>query len=331
MLFCRPLKTTTKAEDVFQVVSSFFDDKGLQWEKLVGVCTDSALTMLGSRSGFIPRIKQKSPNAVGTHCLIHREALAFKTLTAAMKDKLAIAFRVVNFVKASATNTRLLNQLCQEMDSACETLLFHTAVRWLSKGNIDLRRFLESHWKQDLLLSFTSQEFQLTLAYLVDIFESLNHLNLLLQGRNTNRMSDYNAIRAFIAKLGLWQRRVQKGNAASFPNFDAALEKRNINLEDQLKLEIESHLQQLKQEFEWYFPDLNDTELPMWKMTRNPFRTTEDILPNNLQEEFIEIKDDFEVMPLNEFWAKYMQIYKNVGRAALRTLLPFSSISLCES
>ena len=91
MLFCRPLKTTTEAEDVFQVVSSFFDDKGLQWEKLVGVCKDGVSTMLGSRSGFIARIKQKSPNAVGTHCVNHREALASKTLTAAMKNKLAIA------------------------------------------------------------------------------------------------------------------------------------------------------------------------------------------------------------------------------------------------
>ena len=251
MLFCRPLKTTTKPEDVFQVVSSFFDDKGLQWEKLVGVCMDGAPTMLGSRSGFIARIKQKSPNAVGTHCVIHMEAFASKTLTTAMKDKLAIAIRVVNFVKASATNTKVFNYLCKEMDSAYETLLFHTAVRWLSKGNMlgrvyemskEVRRFLESRRKQDLLLPFTSQEFQLTLVHLVDIFESLNHQNVLLQGRNTNRMSDYDAIRAFIAKLGLWQRQVQKGNTASFPNFDAALEERNINLEGQLKLEIESHL-----------------------------------------------------------------------------------------
>ena len=67
-------------------------------------------------------------------------------------------------------------------------------------------------------------------------------------------------------------------------------------------MEIESHLQQLKQEFECYFSDLNDTKLPIWKMTRNPFRTSEDILPDNLQEEFIEMKcnstakDDFEVI-----------------------------------
>ena len=63
-----------------------------------------------------------------------------------MKDKLAIGIRVVNFVKASATNTKLFNHLCKEMDSAYETLLFHTAVRWLSKGNklgrvYDLRHF----------------------------------------------------------------------------------------------------------------------------------------------------------------------------------------------
>ena len=280
------------------------------------------------------------------HCVIHSEALASKTLTAAMKDKLAIAIRVVNFIKASATNTRLFNYVCKEMDSTYETLLFHKSVRWLSKGHMlarvydmkeEVKRFLESHGKQDLLLSFTSEEFQLTLAYLVDIFGSLNHLNLLLQGKNSNRMNNYDAIRAFIAKLGLRQRRVQKGNAASFPNFDAGLEEKSINLEGQLKSEIKSHLQQLKQEFECYFPDLNDTKLPIWKMTRNHLRINEDILPDNLPEEFLEMKcnctakDDFEVMSLNEFWAKYLNIYKNVGSAALQSLLPFSSTYLCES
>jgi len=89
-LFCRPLETTAKAEDVFQVVATFFDNSGTKWEKLVGVCTDGAPEMIGSRSGFISRIKQKSPNAIGSHCVIHREALAAWTLSATMKDKLAI-------------------------------------------------------------------------------------------------------------------------------------------------------------------------------------------------------------------------------------------------
>ena len=72
-------------------------------------------------------------------------------------------------------------------------------------------------------------------------------------------------------------------------------------------------------------------------MTRNPLHFGEDILLDNLQEEFLELKctstakDDFEVMPLNEFWPKYMLIYKNIGSAALWILLPFLSTYICES
>ena len=78
------------------------------------------------------------------------------------ENKLAIAIRVVNFVKASSTNTKLFAKLCKEMDSAYETLLFHKSVCWLSKGNMlacvydkrkELRLFHESHRKEDLLMS----------------------------------------------------------------------------------------------------------------------------------------------------------------------------------
>ena len=67
----------------------------------------------------------------------------------------------------------------------------------------EVRLFLESRGKEDLLMSFISEGFQLTLAYLVNIFETLNHLNLLLQSKNTNCMNIYDAIRAFMAKLAL--------------------------------------------------------------------------------------------------------------------------------
>ena len=150
--------------------------------------------------------------------------------------------------------------------------------------------FFESQGKQDLLLPFQSQEFQLAMAYLVDIFEALNCLNLLLQGKNTNRIKDYDEIRTFIAKLGLWHRRVQRGNAASFPTLDIALENSKAKLEGELKVEVESHLQILKEEYDCYFPDLGNVELTEWKMTRNPFRIKEDILSEKLQEEFLEMK-----------------------------------------
>ena len=36
--------------------------------------------MMGSRLGFVTLVKQKNPAISGTHCMIHRQALAAKTL-----------------------------------------------------------------------------------------------------------------------------------------------------------------------------------------------------------------------------------------------------------
>nr|XP_039250102.1 uncharacterized protein LOC120327806 [Styela clava] len=101
----------------------------------------------------------------------------------------------------------------------------------------ELTLFLEAQEKYDLLLYFKSDEFVLVMAYLVDIFESLNKLNLLLQGRETNRITDYGFIRAYIAKLELWYRRAQQGNAASFPNLDTALDEKQIKLDGSSSIE----------------------------------------------------------------------------------------------
>ena len=99
MMLCCPLETTAKAIDVLAVVSTFFEENNLSWDKLVGVCTDGAPAMLGSRSGFVTKIKQKSPSAVGTHCVIHREALAARTLPVELMNSLNSVIKIVNFIK----------------------------------------------------------------------------------------------------------------------------------------------------------------------------------------------------------------------------------------
>ena len=76
------------------------------------------------------------------------------------------------------------------------------------------------------------------MAYLVDIFEALNRLNLLLQSKNNNRFDDYNTLNFFMTKLGLWYRQVQNGIAALFPTLDTSLEKYKAKVEGELKAEI---------------------------------------------------------------------------------------------
>ena len=42
-------------------------------------------------------------------------------------------------------------------------------------------------------------------------------------------------------------------------------------------------------------------------------------------------KDDFKAMSLNDFWAKYVYLYRNIGDIAMRILLPYLAIYMCES
>ena len=58
-LFCQLLEATSKAVDVFQMLIDFFDKTELSRSKLVGVCTDGALAMIGANSGLISPVKQK--------------------------------------------------------------------------------------------------------------------------------------------------------------------------------------------------------------------------------------------------------------------------------
>ena len=44
--------------------------------------------------------------------------------------------KIINFVKASALNTRSFNQLCEDLGSEHTSLLCHTEVRWLCRGNV---------------------------------------------------------------------------------------------------------------------------------------------------------------------------------------------------
>ena len=90
------------------------------------VCTDGAPAMLGLQSSFITRVKEKSPSAIGMHCILHREALASRTPPAEMRDVMNLAIKVVNFINAGALNSRLFKHLCVDMDSEHQALLFHT-------------------------------------------------------------------------------------------------------------------------------------------------------------------------------------------------------------
>ena len=322
-------------------VSSFFEKHGLSWNNLVGITTDGAPAMLGSRSGFQAKVKSKAPNAVGVHCFIHREALATKSLPSGLLTIFTGIVKVVNYVKNSALNTRLFQQLCHDMESEHSSLLFYTSVRWLSAGRFlsrffllrqEVEMFLDVQKKCDLLKILKSEHFELRLAYLVDIFEIFNQLNLRLQGKDSNLLSHCDSIHAFLAKLELYKKRVSVGKFMMFPSLNEVLA--DGQLSSTLSKEIMDHLSQLDDEFRRYFPDLSPQHSGLAK---NPFLCHVDDVLEDAQEEFIELihdstaKNAFQSNSLSSFWCSMMESYPKISDLAVRVLLPFASTYLCES
>ena len=103
-LFCETLQTTTKTADIFRLVDEFFEKHQIKWEKLGSVCTDGAPAMIGYRSGLASLLKERVPDIIVNHCVLHRHALAAKTLPPHLKEVLSICVQVVNFIRS-----RLLN------------------------------------------------------------------------------------------------------------------------------------------------------------------------------------------------------------------------------
>ena len=339
-LFCQPLETTSKAVDVFQMLIDFFDKTELSWSKLVGVCTDGAAAMIGANSGLISLVKQKNPAIQGTHHMIHKAALVSKTIPKRLREQMFVVIKVVNYVKSSALNTRLFSKLCKDMDADHTALLYHTQVRWLSKRNMlsrifelrEVKLFLVAKQKHDLLLAFSGDGFSTYLAYLADIFEALNQLNKKLQGPGTNIIVHSDAINAFVVKLNLWRQQAKNNNFASFHRLT---EITGDNFNKNLKEDIISHLRNLQDEFERYFPEINTGSILM-KVARNPFIHKVEDVPEAIQEEFTELtsdslaKDEFHSCKLKEFWVKMQDCYPKIGIQALNILVPFFSTYLCE-
>lgn len=181
---------------------------------------------------------------------------------------------------------------------------------------------------------FKDEKFQWKLAYLADIFEALNQLNLKLQGRNGNLISNYDHIQGFILKLQLWKNKVSAENIFPFSRLSEAIN--DQKLDNDLKFGIETHLQTLENEFHRYYRDVN-SESPIWRMTRNPFVVDVTDLPEDIQEEFLEMKadstmkDDFHLLTLEKFWVKRFLVNPKIASLALRIIIPFSTTYLCET
>jgi hypothetical protein len=91
----------------------------------------------------------------------------------------------------------------------------------------------------------------------------------------------------------------------------------------------------MKNEFNRYFPDLEDKGIR--KLIRNPFTVNISEMPDEIQEELIEMqhdincKDTFDTgIKLEDFWSQKAISFLKIREIALRYLTLFSTTYLCE-
>ena len=159
------------------------------------ICPDGASAMLSNCSGFAAMLKKKIVELKVIYCLLHRQAIAFKTLLRYLKNSLNFSVKIVNYIRGRALNHQLFLSLCQNLNQNDNPfILCHTEVRWLSRGRLlsrslqlqkEVKPFLEDP-NSDLLVCFESAEFIQMTAYLADIFHHLNELNLSFIGKRMN-------------------------------------------------------------------------------------------------------------------------------------------------
>uniref|UniRef100_A0A5S6QY11 DUF4371 domain-containing protein n=1 Tax=Trichuris muris TaxID=70415 RepID=A0A5S6QY11_TRIMR len=204
LLFARELEIDTKGESVFFVLKNFLAEKEIPLINVISVATDGTLSLLENQREFLAYLKQAVPTVMTVRCVMHRQNLVAKHLSSRLHCSLQYAVAAINKLKNRSLNVRLFRKLCDGNDEECNRLLFHSVVRWLSKGNALNRlyavfetvlKFFEEH---DVLLYENFKKFQGDIAYLADLYFKFNEVNLLLQGDNLNLINTKGVISAFV-------------------------------------------------------------------------------------------------------------------------------------
>uniref|UniRef100_A0A4W6C6Q1 SPIN-DOC-like zinc-finger domain-containing protein n=1 Tax=Lates calcarifer TaxID=8187 RepID=A0A4W6C6Q1_LATCA len=215
---------STRGEDLFKSFMEFAQENNLPMNKLLSVCTDGALCMLGTNKGFVALLREHENRPIlSFHCILHQEALCAQMCDGQLGEVMSLVIRLINFIVARALNDRQFKTLLDEVGNNYHSLLLHSNVHWLSRGKVlsrfaaclnEIRTFLEMKGIEHPELAET--EWLLKFYYLVDMTEHLNQLNVKMQGIGNTVLSLQQAVFAFENKLELFIMDLETGRLLHF-------------------------------------------------------------------------------------------------------------------
>ena len=81
------------------LVKQFCEEKNIPIGNINACATDGAPSMIGRHRGFMAHLKRAVPNVFPIHCVIHRQHLIAKHLTANLYQSLQIVITATNKIK----------------------------------------------------------------------------------------------------------------------------------------------------------------------------------------------------------------------------------------
>jgi len=106
-----------KAETIFQAVKSYMGLVGLNFDTLIGLCTDGTNSMSSTKEGLIGKMLNENKGIIHTHCVCHRFSLTLHDVIEKLPyliEYQGTLQRIHTYFSRSAIRTDIVD-LCQEI------------------------------------------------------------------------------------------------------------------------------------------------------------------------------------------------------------------------
>ncbi|XP_051017308.1 general transcription factor II-I repeat domain-containing protein 2B [Acomys russatus] len=335
-----PMTGAKSGNEIFQRVETSLKKFSIDWSKLVSVASTGTPAMVDANSGLVTKLRAKAASCCkgadlkSVRCIIHPEWLCAQKLR--MGHVMDVVVDSVNWICSRGLNHGDFTTLLYELDSQYGSLLYHTALKWLGRGLV-LRRFFESLEEIDSFMSsrgkpvpqLSSRDWILDLAFLVDMTTHLNTLDASLQGHPQIVTQMYDFIRAFLAKLCLWETHLARNNLAHFPTL------KSVSQSESDGLNYIPKIAELKAEFQKRLSDFKacESELALFS---SPFSTKIDSVSEELQMELIDLqcntalRTKYDKVGVPDFYKHLWSSYPKYRSHCAKMLSMFSSTHICE-
>lgn len=267
---------------------------------------------------------------------------------------MTVTMKIVNSVRARSLQRRLFRAQLEENESEHLDLILHTDIRWLSRGKFlqrfrdllpEICDFLSS--RGDDYKQLHDPEWLMNLAFLADVTNLLNDLNLKLQGKDKNITEMISTISAFKKKLNLVISQLERQELWNFKNMSAELERQEKQLCSFSYSTCIDQLKNVSSDFDARFEDFSAIE-PVASFMAYPFGTHIDVEVVTsavsaafhldraaTEDEVVALQTDIRLKSVaseSGFWHLLSEEkYPNLRNCALRITACFGSTYLCES